>query len=387
MTKNFDVAVIGGGIVGLAHAWLAAERGLRVVMLERNARAEGATVRNFGMIWPIGQPHGELLTIALRSRQWWLKLHDEGVLEIEPCGSIHVAHRDDELAVLNEFVELQKSVRTDEFRPQMLSAVEVLLRAPLVQQAKLAGGMFSNSELRVNPRTAPAKISQWLSESKSVAIEFDTSITQIEGNSITSSDGRNWQADRIVICSGSDLQSLFPREFAASELKLCKLQMLSVDIGAQQQVMPHIASGLTLRHYSSFLACPSLKSLQARIQLEAPELDRLGIHVMASIFRSGKVILGDSHEYGENISPFDKSEIDDFMIRELRKVVDLPNWNIREKWSGIYAKHPKLPIYEKDITDAVSIAVGTGGAGMTMSFGLAERAWNRWLGETSEYAL
>ena len=375
MSNHFDVIVIGGGIVGLAHAWMAAQRGLRVQVIDRSPLAQGASVRNFGMIWPIGQPAGELHAVAMRAREHWLALSEAGVTTIEQCGSIHAAHRADELAVIEEFAGL------GQYELQMLSADEVLRRAPIVNPQGLLGGMFSPSELRVNPRIASAQIATYLETRYSVQCCFNTMVTEVDDHTAYASGNREWSAERIIVCSGSDLQTLFPDALQSSGLRLCKLQMLKAVQRSAIRSMPHIASGLTLRHYTSFNACPTLPALKARIAAETPELDRFGIHVMASAFDSGDILLGDSHEYDADISPFDKAEIDELMLRELRKILCLNDWTIHERWHGIYAKHSQLPVFECEIMPRIHVFVGTGGAGMTMAFGLAERAWKRWTGE------
>ena len=373
MNTHFDVAVIGGGIVGLAHAWMAAKRGLRVTLMERSTSAHGASTRNFGMIWPIGQPAGERYSLAMRSRDLWLELQELGVVSAEPCGSIHAAHHADELAVLEEFCDRQSH------QARLLRPDEVVKRSHLVNPDGLAAGMYSPTELRVDPRRACAQIAKWLSESHGVECSFETLITRIEDGMIHSADGRNWRAERIIVCGGSDLHTLYAGLLKQSGLQICKLQMLKTHCQPTTHVpTPHIASGLTLRHYDSFRDCPSCGALEDRIRKQSPELDRFGIHVMASQRICGDVILGDSHEYGADVSSFDSVEIDELIVRELTKVIRLDNWTIQERWHGFYAKHPELPVFETVAADGVHIFTGTGGAGMTLAFGLADQAWQRW---------
>src|SRR5579862_3747133 len=103
--SRFDFAVVGAGIVGLAHAYHLGKAGKRVAVFERNARAVGASIRNFGMVWPIGQPPGEMREIALRSREHWLNVLGSSGIWHKLCGSLHLAYAEDELAVLEEFVQ------------------------------------------------------------------------------------------------------------------------------------------------------------------------------------------------------------------------------------------------------------------------------------------
>lgn len=370
-----NVGIIGAGIVGLAHAWSAAERGHRVTVFERSPRACGASIRNFGMVWPIGQPAGELHSIALASAKRWLRVAEEAGIWINRCGSIHLAHRVDEWEVLQEFAAKSADLG---FACQLLTADEVLRRTPAANPQGLLGGLWSATELGVNPRKVIHELPAWLAAKYGVQFEFQTTITHIDSESARDASGRCWRFDTTLICSGADFATLFPEVLAAAGMKQCKLQMLRTPPQANGwRIGPHLASGLTLRHYHNFDICNSLAALKDRVAHETPELDRYGIHVMASQTDHGEVILGDSHEYEADIEPFDKSLIDDLMLRELRNIITLPDWTIAERWHGIYAKHPSVPLFQANPLPNVHICTGTGGAGMTMSFGLAERNWEQ----------
>ncbi|WP_417738804.1 TIGR03364 family FAD-dependent oxidoreductase [Rosistilla oblonga] len=381
MTKKYDVAVVGAGIVGLAHAWMAAARGKKVLLVERSAVASGASIRNFGMVWPIGQPAGELHRVAMRSRELWLELAKQSGVWANACGSLHLAHRPDELAVLEEFVAQNQN---GDINVQMLTAAETLRRTPAAKPDGLLGSMWSDTELCVNPPRAIAAIPSWLSSRYGVDCEFATTVCELTDGTLQSSDARQWQADRVVVCSGIDFQTLLPEAFAQSPLKICKLHMMRTAAQADAwRIGPHLASGLTLRHYSSFADCPSLAALQQRVREETPELDRFGIHVMASQNELGQVVLGDSHEYDDDISPFDRSEIDALILRELQRQFVLPDWKIEARWHGIYAKHLDREMLEIEARDRVHVCVAPGGAGMTMSLGVADRFWNQITGQAA----
>ena len=371
------LAVVGGGIVGLAHAWSAAERGWQVKIFERHARAQGATVRNFGMVWPIGQPAGRALEVAQVSRGRWLQFSRATGFSVSECGSIHLAHRRDEWEVLQQFA----GVAPDMGYPcELLGREATLARAPGANSEGLLGGLYSPMELGVDPNLAAAELAAWLVDQHGVTIHWNAMVGAVShGGQVHWGKTKVAEAfDRVVVCSGSDFADLFPNAFGDSGLKNCKLQMLETHTQpGGWRIGPHLASGLTLRHYANFQVCPGLKALADRIARETPELDRYGIHVMASQPADGRVILGDSHEYGDEITPFDQSVIEDLMLRELRKVFHLPDWGIRRRWHGIYAKYPGGYAFRADPIPGVSVSTGTGGSGMTMAFGIAEEFWNQ----------
>jgi FAD dependent oxidoreductase TIGR03364 len=372
--NRFDVAIVGGGIVGLAHAWAAVRLGLSVIVFDRHRQPHGASVRNFGMVWPIGQPPGSAYEIALRSRSLWLQLAERAGLWAEPVGSLHVAYRDDEYAVLHEFADRAPELG---YACELLDASATLQRSRAVQPSGLLGSLWSPTELCVHPRKVIAEFPKYLAREHRVTLAYESLVTHVDSEEVRTADGRTWRVGHTIVCSGAEIDALFPTAYQGAGLKHCKLQMLRT--AAQPsgwRLGPHLAGGLTLQHYKNFDACPSLKALRNRIAAESPEINRYGIHVMASQNDDGQIILGDSHEYGDAIEPFDKEEIDALILRELRRFLVLPDWSIDERWHGVYLKHPSEPCFVANPIANVTLVTATGGAGMTMSLGLAERTLN-----------
>jgi len=369
--RKADVAIVGAGILGLAHAYLAAKAGKSVVVFEKSPRAMGASVRNFGMVWPVGQPAGEMLQIALRSRQLWLEVLRAAKLPCRETGSLHVTYREDEARVAREFAELGPELGYD---CRWLGADKVLEKSQAVKPHGLLGGLWSATEFTVDPRQVLASLPAYLEGRFGVRFVFEALVSGIDLPRIETSAGV-WIADAAIVCSGEDFQSLYADHYAASGLTRCKLQMMrTAPQPGSWQLGPSLAAGLTLRFYPAFQVCASLPELVRRIAEETPEYDRWGIHALVSQTADGALTLGDSHEYGSSIDVFNKQAIDDLILEYTRGFLHAPEMRIAERWHGVYAKHPEKPLVIITPQENVRIVASPGGSGMTLSFGVAERS-------------
>lgn len=380
-THGTEVAIVGAGIVGLAHALAAARQGHRVTVFERHERAIGASIRNFGMVWPIGQPPGPLQERALRSRQVWLELAELGGFFRDPVGSLHLAYHADELAVMEEFVTIAQ--RTG-YPVQMLTAQDVAQKSSAARREGLRGALWSETEVIVDPREAIGMLPQILETHFNVAFCFGSMVTEIHAPYLTV-NGKTWRADQILVCSGTDFETLYPDLYQRSGLCKVKLQMMRTEPQPQgYRIGPALCGGLTLTHYGAYAHCPSLPALKQRIQQELPFAVDWHIHVMMSQNGRGELILGDSHEYGLTLDPFDRADINEFILNYLQGFAIVPSWKIQETWHGIYAKLPGQTEFVAQPEAGVQVVNGLGGAGMTLSFGLAEAVLAGKVGSTQE---
>ena len=364
-----DVAIVGAGIAGLAHAWTAARAGKRVVVFERNPRPAGASLRNFGLVWPIGQPAGEMHALALRSRALWLEALAAARIAHRATGSLHLAYRRDEADVCQEFTAKAPSLG---YECAWLEAGAVERKSPAARRKGLLGALWSPAEITVDPAEVNVRLIEYLAH-QGVAFRFGAPVRAIEPPRVEAAQER-WDAGRVVVCSGDEFALLYPELFRASGLTRVKLQMMSA--AAPELVLgPALAGGLTLRFYPAFAVCASRAALAARIAEEMPEYEHWGIHVLVAQTPSGELKIGDSHEYGDAVDFFDKPEIDRLILDYLATFATLEDTHITRRWHGVYAKHPEKRFVRLEPAPGVSILTGLGGAGMTLAFGLAERTF------------
>lgn len=366
--KTADIAVVGAGIIGLAIAYTAAKKGLKVVLFERNTRAIGASIRNFGLIWPIGQAPGKSYERALNSRKVWIDLANKTGFYAAQTGCLHLVYNQDELAVLEEFMSAAPG---HGYQCQMLTPDQVSQKSSAAKTKGLLGGLWSTTELTVDPREVISRLPAYLEAQYSVQLRFNTAVTSINMPYVETATER-WQAGQVYVCSGADFETLYPTVFASSGITKCKLQMMrTAPQPGGWQLGPALCAGLTLRHYASFRHCTSLAALDKRVTTESPEIDKWGIHVLLSQTGQGELTIGDSHEYGLTPDPFDKDEIDQIILKYLHTFAQFPETHIAERWHGIYPKLPGQTEFIAQPEKGVTIVNGLSGAGMTLSFGLA----------------
>ena len=155
--RGFDVAVVGGGVIGLACAWRLAQGGARVAVLERGEPGGGATRVAAGMLAPVGElTFGEpdLLELTLAAA----RLYPEFVAELEAAtgmstgyerlGALHVALDRDEAAQLRRVHDLQRSL---ELEAEWLSTRQCRDLEPGLAPS-FHGGVLAAGEAAVDPR-------------------------------------------------------------------------------------------------------------------------------------------------------------------------------------------------------------------------------------------
>jgi len=210
--RQLDAVIVGAGTIGLACAWRAARRGLRVRVLERDAPGAGATHVAAGMLAPVGEADwGEdaLVGMSLAAARSWPAFaaeleRDTGLGSgYESRGALHVALDRDEAEELRRRFELMASLElgAEWLRPRGCRELEPGLSPSCTAGVHLPG------EAAVDPRQlVPALTTALEDAGGELIVDADVTDGVFEGErlaGVVTADGREHRADRVVLATGA----------------------------------------------------------------------------------------------------------------------------------------------------------------------------------------
>ena len=201
MSERFDAVVVGGGVIGLACAWRARQRGLDVVVLDC-ARPGAASPVAAGMLSPATETEfGEerLLELNLQALELWPAFAAELELPYRQCGALALATDAAAAAELRRHVEHRRSLGlpADWLTPSRCRELEPGLAA-------CAGGVLVPEEGECDPRALLAALAVRVPVERAEVVAGVWDGERLAG--VTTADGRTFEGVVVLAtgCWGAD---------------------------------------------------------------------------------------------------------------------------------------------------------------------------------------
>jgi glycine oxidase len=199
------VVVVGGGVIGLSCAWRAAQRGMSVLVAERDQPGAGASGVAAGMLAPVTEAEfGEesLLELNLAGARMWpafaAELAERSGLDtgFRASGAVVAAADRDDGAELRRLFAFQQSLGLD---VEWLGGRELRRLEPRLSP-RVSGGIVAAQEAHVEPRAVVRALCAALEhEGGEVASGLD--VSALAPDSVTAGD-RRIAAGRVVVAAG-----------------------------------------------------------------------------------------------------------------------------------------------------------------------------------------
>ena len=341
---SYDAAIVGAGIVGAACAASFSASGLRVLVLESNEIASGATAAGMGHIVLMDDSEAQLALTGY-SRKLWNDLAEElpAEAEYERCGTIWIAADDEEMVEVGRkrSVYAAHGSEAEVLDAHLLRELEPNLREGL------AGGLLVIDDSVVYQLCA-AKFLLERSVRYGANIRTGARAVEISDAGITLADGEVISAGVIVNAAGS----------AAAELN------------RQLKIVTRKGHLAITERYPNFVG-HQLIELGYLKSAHGSDADSVAFNIQPR--STGQIILGSSRQFGVEGSDVDFNIVNRMTHRAFEYMPALKDLTTVRVWTGSRPATPdnlpyigKIPGFEN-----VYAACGHEGLGITTSLGTA----------------
>jgi FAD dependent oxidoreductase TIGR03364 len=359
--------VAGGGILGTWHALELCRAGYAVAHLEADAAPQGASVRNFGLIWVSGRRTGVELETALRARQRWeeVSANIPGI-GFRPSGSLTLATSDGERKVMEEFADHPDAAARS---ITYVDPDEVVTINPAVL-GEVFGGLHCTDDAVVEPRRALGALRDYLSgppvPAGPYAFHAGRRVHGVEDHALVDTTGTRWEGDLIVLATGAGFDQLPGTELVAARVRRVRLQMLETEPYAGE-LTTALADADTMRYYPAYEVVS-----QDPLGPQSPVAAAHHLQLLLVQRADGGLTIGDTHAYDE---PFDFALVEDPTLELLDRAerllgAALPP--VARRWEGVYAQCTDGAVCAREeLAPDVWLVTAPGGRGMTCSPAIA----------------
>ena len=364
------VIVVGGGVFGTMHAYLALEHGAEVVHLERDRAPMGASVRNFGLVWVSGRGEGRETELALRARELWESIAREVPdIKFRANGSFTLLANDEELEVARRALQ-RPSAKLRGF--DLMNRAEVLMRNPVVR-GQFVAGLYCERDAAVESRVALSALRHAMISTGRYTYLAGRELVGLRDHGVVDHRGEVHTGDRVFLCLGAYLSG-FARELLESEPERSVRLQMAETAPLADTLTTSIANGDSFRYYPQF--ADDAREVLAPQEATAAHY---AIQLLVQQRCHGGLTIGDTHE-GDRPGVFDAPDRPmDIIFAAARQLIGPAMPRIERRWTGVY--HQMDParsdeVYlRRDVTADVTLVTGAGGRGMTLAPAIAEESF------------
>lgn len=346
-TKEFDVIIVGAGIVGCACAASLAKQGLRVIVIEASTLGGGATAAGMGHLVVMDDNPAEL-ALSSYSLELWRQFVGNQIQrgnpnEYLPCGTIWVAADEEELCAAQA---KQALLQQHNIACQILSAKQLSEAEPNLRQGLAGGLLVKNDAIVYPPKSANLLMN--------IAISYGAQlvqgeVTELINGGVRLKNGKEFTAKDVLIANGIAASSLLP------ELPL-------------RHKKGHL---LITERYPQFIH-HQLVELGYIKSAHASEGESVAFNLQPR--PTGQILIGSSRQFDITDKTIDTNILSKMLAQAISYAPKLDQLKALRAWTGFRAASPDgLPIIgPHPWREHVWLATGHEGLGITTSLATAE---------------
>lgn len=301
---------------------------MSVVLLERSARASGASVRGSGHLFFSALEAGRALDAAAAARERWLELTEQAGAAADRAGTLVVARNREEL-------ELLEAVASDPARQSRIRSPKKIAKLAPIPVDQIVGGLHAKRDLRIGARSAAGALARLLGKDPHARIEWGAHVHEVEPG-IVHSGGLRVRAEAIVVCPGAGYGAL-PAELRpdCDGLTVRQAQMLRLSAPSGRRYRPALTTASSLLEHRGLGALAEAGRLRERLELEHPELVEHGLSLALTQLANGELLVGSTVAYTGVPTPYTREHPDDLLRAETSRLLGL-DARVRQRWASLH---------------------------------------------------